>query len=171
MNPAIFVDDFERTENTNELHAILGRALIVATRFDSMCKAAALHMALPNVSFILASDDERLELLKTIAKKHRTLSSSIGSLKLPKDVLILLEDANAARNVVAHELAQGLTGCLDAKTNDENLIRRVYDVVFDLAYGDVVISYVISELNKDPLPNADFLSNYVERVARWVVER
>lgn len=171
MNPAIFIDDFERTENTDELHAILGRALIVATRFDSMCKAAALYMALPKASLFLASDEARSLLLKKVAEKHRTLSSSIGSLKLPKDVALLLEDANAARNVVVHELAQGLTGCLDTKTNDEVLVRQVYDVVFALAYGDVVISHVISELNNDPLPNADFLSTYVERVAEWVVER
>ena len=33
--------DFERTENSDELHGIFGRALIIATRFDSMCVAAA----------------------------------------------------------------------------------------------------------------------------------
>lgn len=171
MNPATFLDDFERTENTDELHAVLGRTLIVATRFDSMCKAAALHMKLAKVPSLLAGDGERVFLLEKVAEKHRTLSSSIESLRLPKDVAILLQDANVARNVVAHELAQGLTGCLDIKINDEDLIRQIFDLAFDLAYGDLVISHVISMLNKDPVPNAGFLSTYAERVAKWVVER
>lgn len=171
MHSAIFIDDFERTENTDELHAILGRALIVATRFDSMCKAAALHLSLAKEPILRGGEDERQLLLTKVAEKHRTLSSSIASLKLPKDVAILLEDANAARNVVAHELAQGLTGCLDVKTDDEALIRQVYDAVFALAYGDVVVSHVVSALNKDQLPNAELLSSYVERVTKWVVER
>ena len=171
MNPAIFIDDFERTGNTDELHAILGRALIVATRFDSLCKAAALHKDFAETPVLLASDDDRSLLMKKVAEKHRSLSSSIRSLRLPKDVSVLLDDANAARNVVAHELTQGLTGCLDIKTDEKDLIHQVYDLVFELAYGDVIISHLISALNKDPIPNADFLSAYVERVTQWVVEK
>ncbi len=37
MQPDIFLDDFEVTENTEELHSILGRSLVIATRFDSLC--------------------------------------------------------------------------------------------------------------------------------------
>lgn len=37
MPPKIFIDDFEKTENSDYLHGVLGRSLIIATRFDSMC--------------------------------------------------------------------------------------------------------------------------------------
>jgi len=173
MNPNIFIQEFERTDNTDKLHAILGRALIVATRFDSICKQAALHNGLKKeIGIYLVNDDEaRSRVLQSVADKHRTLSLRIQSLLLPKDVSALLDDARKARNAIAHELSEGLTGCLDFKINEGELIKRVYDLVLSLAYGDVVISQVMSVLNNEPQPRADFLSSYVNNVTRWVIER
>jgi hypothetical protein len=173
MYNALLIDDFERTESTDELHAILGRALIVATRFDSMCKEAARHNGLYKVRPALyTGNDENLSLLlKEVAKKYTKLTSSIESLKLPKDISLLLGDAIAARNIIAHDLAQGLTGCLGIRTNGTDLIHRVYDLVFALAHGDIVISHVLSVLNEEPLPNAEILSAYVDKVTRWVIDR
>lgn len=37
MQSDIFLEDFEMTENTEKLHSILGRSLVVAIRFDSLC--------------------------------------------------------------------------------------------------------------------------------------
>jgi hypothetical protein len=42
LDPDIFITDLTRTDNTDELHAVLGRALLIATRFDSLCEAAAI---------------------------------------------------------------------------------------------------------------------------------
>ena len=171
MNTDIFIDDFERTENSDALHAILGRALIVATRFDAMCKAAALHVGFRRGAFHLTDDENRSMLLTKIAEKYRSLNSSIKTLKLPKEVSVILYDANAARNAVAHDLTKGLTGCLDIKIDQASLIQEVSELMFDLAYGDVVISHTISMLNGDISPNVEVVSNYVERVIRWVVEK
>ncbi|WP_454709536.1 hypothetical protein [Delftia acidovorans] len=166
------IQDFERTDNTDKIHAILGRALIVATRFDSMCKQAAVHIGVKEeIVFYLANDDAaRSFIVQSVADKHRTLNLRIQSLLLPKDVSALLDDARKARNIIAHELSQGLTGCLDFKINEGDLIKRVGDLVSSLAYGDIIISQVISVLNNEPQPNADFLSSYVSNVTRWVVE-
>ena len=49
MNPDIFLDDFEITENTQELHAILGRCLIVATHFDLLCDHTSKFFKLKHV--------------------------------------------------------------------------------------------------------------------------
>ncbi|SEJ35698.1 hypothetical protein [Nitrosomonas eutropha] len=106
-----------------------------------------------------------------IADKHRTLSSSISALKLPKDISVLLNDANHARNAVAHDLAKGLTGSLDIKLDEVSFTQEVSELIFDLAYGDVIISSTISMLNGETLPRAEFLSEYVEQVMRWVVEK
>ena len=171
MSPDIFIADFERTENSDALHAMLGRALIVATRFDAMCKAASLQVDFRKEASILADDEYRSSLLRKIAEKHRSLNSGINALELPKDISVLLHDANAARNAVAHDLTKGLTGCLDTKIDEASLIREVSELMFDLAYGDVVISRTISMLNAEMLPRADFISSYVERVIRWVVDK
>lgn len=110
-------------------------------------------------------------LFNKIADRHRSLNSSIKALELPKDVSVLLYDANAARNSVAHDLAKGLTGCLDLKVDEASLIQEVSELMFDLAYGDVVISRTISMLNGEPWPRPDIVSSHVERVIKWVVEK
>lgn len=173
MDPEIFIQDFERTDNTDDLHAILGRALIVATRFDSMCKQAAIHFGLKKeISAYFAIDDvARSIILENVADKHRTLGSRIQSLHLPNDVSTILDDARNARNVIAHELSEGLTGCLDVKINESDLVNRVYHLILLLAYGDFIISQVLCVLNNEPQPNAKFVSNYVDKVTRWVIEK
>ena len=171
MNDDIFIGDFERTTNSDALHAILGRSLIVATRFDAMCKAAALQVYFRTVVIPITDDENRSMLLTKIAEKHRSLNSSINALELPKDTSVLLYDANAARNAVAHDLTKGLTGCLDIKIDEASFIQEVSELMFDLAYGDVVISHTISMLNGEASPRAEVVSNYVERVIRWVIEK
>ena len=59
MNPDIFLDDFERTEHSDALHGMLGRALIVATRFDAMCKAAALQVEFRKETVSLGDEKNR----------------------------------------------------------------------------------------------------------------
>lgn len=171
MLPTIFIDDFERTENSDALHAILGRSLIVATRFDALCKAAAILVDLRKETCHMSEEAYKSNLLTKIAEKHRSLNSSINTIALPNDVSVLLRDANEARNAVAHDLTKGLLGCLDIKIDEASFIREVSELIFDLAYGDIVISRTLSILNGDMLPTADFISTYVDRVIKWVVER
>lgn len=171
MSSDFFIDDFERTENTDELHAILGRALVVATKFDSNCKTAALQIQLIDSASSGEINDLSL-LLERLAEKYKrqTLSSSIEAMKL-REASVLLVDAKDARNAVAHDLAKGLAGCLDTKLNEEVFVKEVADLMFDIAHGDIVISHILSTLN-DELPlRPEFIETYVQRVVQWVVER
>lgn len=111
------------------------------------------------------------ELFSEIAKRNKTLNSSIATLNLPQPMEVILKDANHARNAVAHDLAKGLTGCLDTKNDEASWIHEVSDLVFDLAHGDIAISLTISALNRGPLPNSSFVSSYVARVIKWVIEK
>jgi hypothetical protein len=171
MSAGIFLDDFERTENTDELHAILGRALVVATKFDSNCKSAALQIQL--IEFASSGQINDLSLLlERLAEKYQgqTLSSSIKALKL-REASVLLVDAKDARNAVAHDLAKGLTGCLDTRLNEEAFVKEVADLMFDIAHGDITISHILSALNDETPLRPEFIETYVQRVVQWVVER
>ncbi len=172
MNPDIFIDDFERTENTDELHAMLGRALIVATRFDSMCKTASLQLQIKDTLSTKDNNDPTL-LIEQLVKKYekKSLDSSIKTLGLPGNLSVLLSDAKESRNAVAHDLAKGLTGSLDIRLNDQIFIAEVADLVFDIAHGDIVISRILSTLNDESLPNQESISAYVDQVVKWVIER
>lgn len=173
MNPDIFITDFERTENTDELQSVLGRALIIATRFDSMCNAAAVHLELKQklTSPSILGEAEYQEFALKIVEKYRTLNQNINALSFLGDITVSLHEARKARNYVAHELAKGLTGCLDTKCNEGALIQEVSDQILDIAEGDIAISLVISALNHDSIPNKQFLSSYKERIINWVIER
>ncbi len=173
MSPDIFITDFERTENTDELHAVLGRALIIATRFDAMCEAAAIafEMKTEFAEHVASGDAEYEEHVSKIAEKYRNLNKNIESLRFLGDITVVLHDARKARNRVAHELAKGLTGCLDTKVKEDNLLQEVADLIVDIAYGDIAISLTISAFNGDSVPTKQFIASYKDRIVRWVTER
>lgn len=173
MNPGIFITDFERTENTDELHGLLGRALIVATRFDSMCNAAAIAFELKAgfAQHAILEEAEYEEYTSKIVEKFRTLNQNINTLSFLGDISVVLHDARKARNYVAHELAKGLTGCLDSTVNEDKLIKEVSDLIVDIAYGDIAISLTISAFKGDPVPTKEFVASYTDRIVSWVTER
>lgn len=173
MNPDIFISDFERTENSDELHAILGRALIVATRFDSMCEAAAFGLRIKKDAVLSAyiSEEEYDHYLIRLISKYRDLNGSICSLGLPDDISVVLHDARKARNMVVHHLSKGFEGCLDEKIDDLAFVELVSELVMDIVCGDIVISYIISLSNGEPCPNTQFVSSYKDKVIQWVVKR
>lgn len=170
MSPSIFIEELQSTENTDELHSIIGRALIIATRFDSMCKAAALHMGMTREPFPLFDEAGRSFFLKYFTEKYPTLSSSIRYLGLPEDIHAALKNANMARNFVAHEAALGLTQ-QSIFYDEEVLIQELHSRISEIAYGDLLISCVVSVLSNMPLPNEIFLSSYVEKITNWVLQR
>ena len=173
MDPDTFIDDFERTENSDDIQSIVGRALIIATRFDSMCEAAAIPIDIKKeaVSKSVMADGEFDAYASKIATKYRTLKTNIESIDLPSDISVILHDARVARNSVAHDLAKGLTGCMDKKIDEDRLTREISELITDIAYGDIAISLTISMFNHEPLPNEKFIASYKDKIVNWVVER
>lgn len=173
MNHDIFITDFERTEYSDALHAILGRALIIATRFDSMCEAAAIVLDLKkDVTLATCMTEAQYnDYLQKLSSKYRTLNGNIESIGLPENISEILHDARKARNTVAHVLSKGLEGCLDTKIDEINFIKQVSELVMDIAHGDITISYTLSLFNGHPCPNSQYISSYKDRIVQWVVER
>lgn len=173
MIPNIFMMDFERTENSDELHGIFGRALIIATRFDSMCVAAAdtANSRADLIAKKLLDEAEYKKFVLQTTKNHTNLNNSILALGLSADASDILHSARTARNHIAHELSIGLTGCLDTKIDDKVLIKDISELINRIANGDIVISTLISLQNNDPLLRAQFINTYKEKIISWVVER
>ncbi|MCP4458518.1 MAG: hypothetical protein GY816_10925 [Cytophagales bacterium] len=102
MYPDIFFHDFERTEHSDSLHAILGRALIVATRFDAMCVAASRHKEFNELSIDANSNEDISKLLNKIANKNQTLHASIKRLNLQEPLSeVLAASGNRTENATA----------------------------------------------------------------------
>jgi len=172
MPPANFIEDFERTEHFDFLHAVIGRSLIVATRFDSMCTSLSIALEIKQGYIETIITDKCFDVLvnKTITK-YRTLDTSIKSFKLPNEMSTILHDARKARNEIAHSLTKELEGCIDTNVNEDDFIYEVSRLVKTITDGDIVISSLMSVFNRDPILNESSLNKYSSHVLSWVVEK
>ncbi len=171
MNMGIFIDDFERTEYSEQIHAMLGRALIIATRFDSMCDTLAKAYSLKQNLIISAlSEEEWGKFVKNLISKFTTLNNNINSFKLPNEISKILHKARKSRNEIAHSVTKGLEGCLDIRLKHEDLIKTLKKLVGDIADGDMFISILISKFNGDPILNQQSLSTYKDEIINWVID-
>ncbi|WP_273837668.1 hypothetical protein [Providencia rettgeri] len=171
MTPNIFIEDFERTTNSDYLHGVLGRALIIATRFDSSCKALSEVKDVDTQAMIFFHKlDIKVESnLKEKLADFKKLSEAIKQLKLSDEIATILFKANSARNKIAHDVAKGLEGCIDSKV-DDIFIENIGKLVGDITEGDIVVSALISNFNKDPKMNIEEILQYKDKVIDWVIK-
>ena len=141
MSPGIFFEDFERTENSDYLHGVFGRCLVIATRFDSMCvrmsKAIKIkeefiirsiekhldEVGTENKTKKIRSDEEFNHLVEKVVSSYLTLDKSIQALGLPEQLSDALHVARKSRNEIAHSLTKDLEGCIDNKVIPPFLIE------------------------------------------------
>jgi hypothetical protein len=169
MSPGIYLDDFEITENTESLHAIIGRALIIATRFDNLCDHTFKFMKLKS-SLVVCMDDEFDTYVEKLFSKFSTLNNNINAIPVEQDIKDILHDARKARNDIAHSLTVGLTGCLDSDSLETSLIENISSLINRVSAGDYLISMILSILNKEPLLQCSE-SAYKKQIVEWVVEK
>lgn len=74
----MFIEDFERTKSSDELFGIVSRALVIATRFDSMCKtlSQAIDLKLPTLLQGLSNTDFE-SIVEKALKNPSTLDKSL----------------------------------------------------------------------------------------------
>jgi len=177
-----FFEDFERTEYSDFIHGVIGRSLIIATRFDCSCNGLAMAVESKKE---LTEDTEGLingiavdNLIKDINskfRKFRAVNSSIKSLKLPNDMSTILHNARNSRNEIAHDLCKGLDGCADLRIDGSQFIKEVSKLIEDVTYGDIVISQLTHIFNKDSIYINDeyvkYVKKYQENILNWVIEQ
>lgn len=172
MSPDAFLEEFVRTENTDFLHGVLGRALILATRFDAMCQSLALSIETYEARIIFCASDQNFSaLVEASVSKFRSLNKSINYIRIPEEIKTALHQARMARNEIVHSLAIGLTGCIDTKFTNKSIIEEVTCLVSHIVHGDIVVSLLISTFNKSEIPNESFINSYETRVIEWVVHQ
>ena len=155
------------------LFGVIGRALIIATRFDSTCTSFAdaidyRHFG-PLKPFV--TESEFNDLLKKAKKKHPNLGWSTSYLGLSGNLFQVLDQAREARNAVAHDICAGLEGSIDNKLDEDHLLSWISDSVSKLAWGNVLLSRLLAEFNGDEFLREEFIPSYVEKVQKWVIEK
>jgi len=189
-----FFEDFERTEYSDFIHGVIGRGLIIATRFDCSCNGLAMAIECRNNGLAMAmaiKTDDFDNFVNKIFSKYRPLNKSINSFELPNDIYTMLHppftsffnkkspndictmlhNARKARNEIAHSLCKGLDGCADVRTDESQFIEEVSRLINDITYGDIVISQLTHIFNKDSVHISDELvKEYQQDVLNWVVK-
>lgn len=173
MKPEIFMDDFERTQLGDELYSCIGRALTISTRFEAMCKTLNSLLQVKSNRGSLESEEEIQLLVNKIYKKN--LATHINTITKGKgndDLRKILDDARIARNEIAHEISLGLDGCIDLIPESEikALIAKLKQLIVTIAIADKIVSFVISIITHELIPNSDFLESYEDRMTSWVAD-
>ncbi len=166
------MDDFERTKYSDTIFSIVGRALTIASRFESLCKSYAALIGIKESPDVLG-DEEALRKMVDNARKS-TLYSSIKSIVGEEcDFESQLHEARNARNEIAHEISLGLDRCIDLlPTKDsEGLVHRILELVEKIAKADCLISLAITLETRDYLPNSRFIKNYPKMIRDWIVDK
>jgi len=172
MLSEIFMEDFERTEYSDYLHGVIGRSLIVATRFDSMCVTLSMAIELKRETISSKISEEDFDdIVSKVISKDRSLNNSILSLKQSNEISSILHSARNARNEIAHSLAKGLEGCIDIKVNETDFIKEVSGLITKISDGDLMVSLLLLSFNNEPFPNSEFLLSYKDSIVNWVIKR
>lgn len=174
MDNQVF-DDFERTEFSDEIFAIFGRVLTVATRFDASTKTLA-RLPLFKVSVLVKhtlDDDGYEKIVEKISNKYKNLNRAIESLQLNEDIEELLNQARESRNELIHEIALGATKAFDYMDSDEltQRLAHIESLVLHVIKGEAIISTIISIQNKEPVSAYPFSKEYESKYVNWVMER
>ncbi|QEK37487.1 MULTISPECIES: hypothetical protein [Acinetobacter] len=187
MSPGIFFEDFEKTENSDYLHGVFGRCLVIATRFDSMCVRMSKAIKIKEEVILriiekqfneldteneikkLRNEAEFNQLVEKTLSKYLTLDKSIRTLGLPEQLSAILHEARKSRNEIAHSLTRDLEGCIDTKIDNTILIKKIEKLIENIVEGDIIISILISIFNEDPILNSQNLSQYKDKIIDWVI--
>lgn len=174
MSNQIF-DNFERSEFSDEIYAVLGRAVTIAARFDASCKTLA---RLPLFSIAIATksalkESEFEDLLLTIQGKYKNLNRAIDSLGLTGTVEEIMTKGRECRNELIHEAALGAEVGFDhmEEENIQQFMRYLESLLLPIIRGDALVSAMISSNNNEDISNYLFSKEYESSYVNWVMER
>ena len=170
MKPDIFMDNFERTEWGDSIYSAIGRALTLATHFESSCRGLVVILQLKTTPHEILESPTGIEELSDKLYQRRLGQNISTFAPTQDDFRCLLDKARNARNEIAHEIALGMENQKALERNEEFFLGRIRELSLTLAEADRAVCFALTVLTHDHMPNNDFLKKYPERIAQWVCE-
>jgi hypothetical protein len=177
-------DTSEITESSNELYAVVGRALTFATHYEMNCRAVVNYINF-RLKFINTRDeDEILDFFEKSSKeslfrKIKAFTSTItkGLEKMGEtneliealfeSVFQWLHDGREARNFIAHELTLGLRDRDQDAEFRSRLISNLREQVGKIAQADFQMAgFIDGNINKIGYPTN--MGLYIKEVKNWI---
>ena len=152
-------------EYTSYIYEIIGKALMICTRFESYCKHLELLL---NIKTGLASGEDVLSEfnLRRLSDEiyNKRLFDNIRKLSLEKDSNDLLIDAKNIRNEIVHEITKGID---DPELPTEVFSRLEEDLkkkIEKILYAEYQLVAAVCIITNEHIPN----DNYITNNLKWV---
>ena len=172
MFPPFFYYLTNTTKEANSMFMKIGRALYVATRFESYCRT--LNILLGAKSSVnkgdlsLGNDDQVKEFMNKIIKLNlnKHIKSILKSLNLNEDISKLIFNAKNARNYIAHEITLGMEQSIENDVSFwEVKYKEIDDSLIKILDVEFFIILMMALVTHDDLPP----KNYIEKNKLWVL--
>jgi hypothetical protein len=166
----------ERTEFSDELYGVIGRALAFATSFEMNCKAVQAVLGIKELrasgqgeqaieDLCVAIENKALRrridnIIKEVNKKGTAVGDLLEWLR-PK-----LEAARIARNEIAHDVTKGIEQRAEDAGRRAEIIEDVGVLVRTIAEADFWVYNLCQALTNEPTYGGD----YCEDAVKWVCE-
>ncbi|ABX49456.1 hypothetical protein ACRN94_21130 [Shewanella baltica] len=155
----------ERTEESDAVYAVLGRALAYATEFESNCRTLA------HLFDIEKSDSEfSYEIYKLV--KSGTLHAKIKLLidvhGLPDWVEEKVHEARKARNFIAHEAAEDHKRMMSTPQLMKSFETTIMQMTGEIADGNHIVLDVTRMLKEGKRVHGSDVVAYSFAVASWI---
>ena len=172
MFPPFFYYLTNTSQEANNIFMKIGRALYVATRFESYCRALNILLDAKSSAnkgdLSLGNDDQVKEFMNKILKLslNKHIKSILKSLNLNEDISKLIFNAKNARNYIAHEITLGMEQSIENDVSFwEVKYKEIDDSLIKILDAEFFIISMMALITHDDLPP----KNYIEKNKLWVL--
>lgn len=155
----------ERTEESDAVYAVLGRALAYATEFESNCRILA------NIFDIEESDGEfsyEIYQLVRSGTLHAKIKLLIDEHGLPNWAEEKIHGARKARNNIAHEATRDYKRMMSTPQLMRSFETSVMQMVGEIAHGNQIVLDATRMLKEGKRDHGSDIIAYSFAVASWV---
>jgi hypothetical protein len=162
-----------RTEFSDDVYSMIGRALAVANRFESNCKALALMLGIRKQDsgiFSITRQQDFESLIAAIRGRQlfQQIETLVAHFGLPGEAKQLFHSARDDRNFIAHDLTLGIDRGAESEDYVETMRVDLAVRVERLAMADLAVCLIMILETDETVPTSKFISGYAGAVKRWV---
>lgn len=154
-----------RTKESDAVYAVLGRALVYATEFESNCRILAHLFDIEKSDSEFSYEIYKLVKLGTLNQKIKLL---IDGHRLPDWVEEKVHEARQARNFVAHEAAEDHKRVMSTPQLMKSFEATIMQMTGKIANGNQIVLDVTRMLKEEKCGHGSDVVAYSFAVASWI---
>lgn len=155
----------KRTEESDAVYAVLGRALAYATEFENNCRSLAYLFDIENSESEYSYEVYKLVRSGTLHAKIKLLIDEHG---LPEWVEEKIHGARKARNYIAHEAAADHKKMMSSSQLMKSFESTIMQMSSDIADGNQIVLDVKRMLKEGKCGHGSDTVAYSFAVASWI---